>query len=86
MLKPKKHMDLDLSVLRVSAIVLHEARKKRLVSFEALRKRVIRQAGEDADLVFVPALSFLYLLGKIEYHLKNDTVEYIEREVCQDAN
>ena len=79
-------MNLDLSVLRVSAMVLHEAQKKRLVGFEELRKRVMRQAGEDADLVFVPALSFLYLLGKIEYHLKNDTVEYIEREASQDAD
>ena len=64
MLKPAKHMNLDISVLRISAIILHEIQKNRLVGFEALRTRVTRKAGEDADLMFVPALGFLYLLAR----------------------
>jgi hypothetical protein len=28
--------------------------------------------------VFIPALSFLYLLGKIEYQKDIDTIEYIK--------
>lgn len=79
-------MNLDISVLRISAIILREIQKSRVLAFEALRARVTRKAGEDADLMFVPALSFLYLLGKVEYHLKNDTLEYTDAGARRDAD
>jgi hypothetical protein len=34
--------------------------------------------GEDVRLMFGPTVSFLYLLGKLQYHDKNDTFEYLE--------
>ena len=76
MLAPEKHLDLDTSVLRVSSLMLKELQKKGVVELEKLRGLVRRRAGDDAELSFSPSLSLLFLLGLIEYHLKNDTVEY----------
>jgi hypothetical protein len=75
-LTPKKHLDLDASLLRVSSIMLKELDKKGIVPFEQLRSLVVRRVGTNGDLVFLPALDFLYLLGRVEYHEKNDTLEY----------
>ena len=76
MLLPRKHLDLDTSVIRISAIMLRELGRKGVIEFEKLRATVIRRVGADGELMFLPALNFLYLIGKVEYHLKNDTVEY----------
>lgn len=76
MLTPRKHLDLDVSVLRVSALVLRELNKKGVVELERLRQLVIRRTGANGDIAFLPALNFLFLVGKLEYHLKNDTVEF----------
>lgn len=76
MLSAKKHLNLDTSVIRIAAIMLRELGRKGVVEFEKLRSLVIRRVGPDGDVMFLPALSFLFLVGKVEYHLKNDTVEY----------
>lgn len=77
MLTPKKHMNLNISLIRVSALILKESSKHRIIEFETMRRTLVKRYGSDAELTFIPALSFLYTLGKIEYHIKNDTLEYI---------
>ncbi len=77
MLTPRKHLDLDVSVLRIAALMLGELRRRSVVELEKIRAYVVRRAGEDAELAFLPALNFLFLLGKVAYHTKNDTVEYL---------
>jgi hypothetical protein len=76
MITPKKHMNLDVSVLRVSSLMLKEIRRRRVIEFHKLRQKMLKSVGSDADLVFIPALSLLFLLGRMEYHDKNDTFEY----------
>jgi len=76
MLAPRKHLNLDLSVLRIAALMLRELNKRGVMDLERLRGIVLRRAGIDAELAFLPALSFLFLVGRVEYHLQNDTVEY----------
>jgi hypothetical protein len=76
MLTAKKHLNLDVSVMRVAAIMLRELHRRGAVEFEKLRGVVIRRVGADGDLSFMSALGFLYLLGRVEYHTKNDTIEY----------
>lgn len=77
MLTAEKHLDLDTSLLRVASIVLKELKRKGAVAFEALRRLVIRRIGDDGELMFLPALRFLFLLGRVEYHSKNDVVELV---------
>jgi hypothetical protein len=76
MLTPRKHLDLDVSVLRISALMLRELSKKGVVELERLRQLVLRRTGANGDIAFLSALNFLFLMGKVEYHLKNDTVEF----------
>lgn len=56
--------------------MLRELQKRGVVEFERLRGLVVKRVGPDAEVTFLPSLSFLYLLGKIEYHAKNDMIEY----------
>lgn len=78
MIKPHKHMNLDISVLRVSAFVIKKISKRGAYDMESLRRYLCNKFGQDAELVFLPVLNLLFLLGKIRYYPKNDTIEYIE--------
>lgn len=77
MLAPSKHLDLDRSIIRVASEVLSELRRRRIMPYEAVTRLVLRRAGDNGDAVLAPALSFLFLLGRIEYHSKNDSFEYL---------
>jgi len=70
-------MDLDLSVVRVSALIIKLLEKNKVLSYSEILERLVDMAGEDVKHVFVPALDFLYLLGKVEYHLQTDSIEFI---------
>ena len=76
MLTPRKHLNLDVSVLRIAALMLREIQRRGVIEFEKLRAFVLRRTGADGEIAFLPALDFLYLLGRAEFHLKNDTIEY----------
>ena len=80
MLKTNKHLDLDRSVLRVSAVILAELRRRRMIQFDVVRALIRRRIGDDADIVLLPALSLLYLVGRLDYHIKSDAFEYIDNE------
>ncbi len=76
MLRPTKHLDPNLSVLNVAAYVLKHLQFHRSAPYDELYGRLHKKFGENVRPVFLPAVSFLYLLGKLEYHTKNDTFEY----------
>jgi hypothetical protein len=46
-------------------------------SYDGLRA-FSRAKVDGGDVLFLPALSFLYLMGVVEYRPKNDTFEYVE--------
>jgi hypothetical protein len=56
--------------------MLRELSKRGVLEFERLRQIVQRRVGADGDEQFLPALNFLFLLGKVVYHVQNDTLEY----------
>lgn len=37
----------------------------------------VRKAVAGGDVLFLPSLNCLYLLGLIEYHPKTDAIEYV---------
>lgn len=76
MLRPTKHSHPDRTVINVSLLLLTRLKARRLESYGQLLTHAKRSVlGGDA--LFLPALSFLYLLGLIDYHPKTDSVEYI---------
>jgi ABC-three component (ABC-3C) system Middle Component 8 len=76
MLKPTKHLDPSFSVLNVAAQVLSIIAKQRTIKYDELYDKLEKRFGDNLRPVFLPSISFLYLVGKVEYHTKNDTFEY----------
>jgi hypothetical protein len=76
MLKPSKHAHPDRTVVNVALLLLSRLRSQRLCDYDALLAYA-RKAVIGGDVLFLPSLNFLYLLGLIEYHPKTDAVEYV---------
>lgn len=76
MLTPSKHLDLDRSALRVASELLTELRRRRMMDYDAVVRHIKKRIGDDGDSVVAPALCLLFLLGRLDYHPKNDTFEY----------
>jgi hypothetical protein len=77
MIRPAKHLNLNVCVLRIAAIVLAHLQRFRVEGCTTLLAKVREAAGPDAEVWFLPAIDLLYLLGRIEYHAKTDTFEFI---------
>ena len=77
MIKPHKYLNLDLSVLSISGLILYILKRMNIMKYDELLNKVLLARGESAKEVFIPSLGFLYLLGKIEYHQDIDAIEYI---------
>ena len=67
MLRPNKHAHPDRTVINVALLLLARPRAQRLCDYDALLTYV-RKAVIGGDVLFLPSLNFLYLLGLIEYH------------------
>jgi hypothetical protein len=76
MLRPSKHSHPDRTIINVSLLLLARLKARRLDDYDTLRKYA-KKAVTGGDVLFLPALSFLYLLGLIDYRPKTDSVEYV---------
>ena len=76
MLRPTKHSHPDRTVINVSLLLLGRLKARRLDEYDNLRKYA-KKAVAGGDVLFLPALNFLYLLGLIEYRPKTGAVEYV---------
>lgn len=79
MIRPAKHLNLNACVLRASAIVLAKLQSERSCGFAELRQS-LDDLGGDADVIFLPTVHFLYLLGRVDYHAQTDSFEYLQAE------
>ena len=76
MLRPTKHSHPDRTVINVSLLLLARLKTRRLDDYDSLRKYA-KKAVTGGDVLFLPALNFLYLMGLIDYRPKTDSVEYV---------
>ena len=76
MLRPSKHSHPDRTVVNVSLLLLSRIRMRRIEGYSALRGYA-KKAVAGGDVLFLPALNFLFLLGLIEYRPKTDAIEYV---------
>ncbi|WP_439890047.1 ABC-three component system middle component 8 [Ralstonia sp. 25C] len=76
MLRPTKHSHPDRTVVNVALLLLARLRKRRLDGYSALRTYA-KKTVAGGDVLFLPALNFLFLLGLIEYRPKTDAIEYV---------
>jgi hypothetical protein len=78
MIAPHKYLDLNLSLLNLGGVILNIIKEEGAVKYDELLEKVILARGTNAKEVFIPTLSFLFLLGKIEYQKDIDTIEFIK--------
>jgi len=76
MLRPSKHAHPDRTVVAAATVVLRELRKRRVVSYDELVTKLGTNAGNSAHVLFIPAVSLLYLLGLVSYQPTVDAFEY----------
>lgn len=76
MIKPTKHSHPDRTVINASLLLLDRLKNHRVDDYDELRKYV-KKSVVGGDVLFLPALNFLYLMGLIEYRSKTDAVEYV---------
>jgi len=79
LLRPTKHSHPDRTVIYVSLKLLKKLKTQRLDEYDDLLN-IAKTAIPGGETLFLPALSFLYLLGLIEYRPKTDAVEYVGRQ------
>lgn len=75
LLNPNKNADPDLTVMASSAFLLNRLKKNQLETITDLRL-ILLENNKDSVSLLEPSLEFLFLLGLIEYHPKNDLIEY----------
>lgn len=79
MLRPSKHLDLSKSPLRVASEIIIYLKRRRMVSYADLMNLIDKRIGDSGDSIVLPALNLCYVLGVLEYHVKNDSFEYTGR-------
>jgi hypothetical protein len=76
MLRPTKHSHPDRTVIAVATFVLRALRRRRVISYDDLKRLVAKKSGSDTEVLFTPAVALLYLLGLLEYQATADAFEY----------
>ncbi|MGE8351170.1 MAG: ABC-three component system middle component 8 [Pseudomonas protegens] len=76
LLLPNKNAHPDLTILSVSAFLLTVLKKHKVQAYSDLYSKLAIHE-ERASYLFEGALDLLFLLGLIQYHPKNDIVEYV---------
>lgn len=79
MIKPNKYTNIDLSVLNVGGTILKSLSSCSVQKYEDLENHVVARLGEPAKAVFINALSFLYVVGRINYQSTTDTINLVQR-------
>lgn len=79
MLRPTKHSHPDRTVINLSLLLLARLRARRLDTFSDLLA-FARKSVVGGDVLFLPSVNFLYLLGLVEYHPKTDSFEYVGQQ------
>lgn len=76
MLRPTKHSHPDRTIINVSLLLIEQMKKRRIEDYDSLRK-FAKKAVNGGEVLFLPSLNLIYLLGLIEYRPKTDSFEYV---------
>ena len=76
MLRPTKHSHPDRTVISLSLSLITRLKNRRIESYSDLLE-YSKKTIAGGEVLFLPALNFLYLMGLIDYRVKNDSIEYV---------
>jgi len=74
MLKPSKHADPSLSVLNIAGMTIEILKQNKILTYDDLLATLIDRTSESVKEVYHYGLSFLYIVGKIEYIAEIDAL------------
>lgn len=77
MIRPAKHLNLNTCVLRAAGCLLAQLQRERICRFADLRAS-LADLGDDSEVVFLPTIHFLYIVGRVDYHPQTDSFEYLQ--------
>lgn len=77
MITPDKYMNIDLSTLNVGGCIIRALLHSPMQKYEDLQGKVLLELGDAAKPEFLNALSFLYVMGKINYRSSADVIELV---------
>lgn len=75
MLKPDKHTEIKYSVVYLSALMMKEIQQNGVIKYDELKNTLIQKIGNKVNENFEQALSFLYLLDKVNYLQELDSIK-----------
>ena len=76
LLSPNKNADPDLTIMAISTSILSLLKKNKFETITDLRLSIMKENKNSVSLL-EPSLEFLFLLGLVTYHPKNDLIEYL---------
>lgn len=74
MLKPNKHADPSLSVMNIAGLIIEILQQNNIQSHDDLLASLTSRTSESVKEVYHYALSFLFLVGKLEYIAEIDAL------------
>jgi hypothetical protein len=57
-------------------VVLRELRRRQVIHYDDLKQSLDVTAGTASDVLFIPAVNLLHLLGLVDYQASVDAFEY----------
>ena len=77
MIKPDKYTNLNLSIVNIGGVILKSLYNCSIQKYDDLENHVATSLGDNARLLFIQSLSFLYALGKINYQPSSDSINLV---------
>lgn len=77
MLKPTKFLDLNNCIINIASEIIKVLIIEKKVSYIWMYNTLKEKYSNNFDYYFLPALDFLFLLGKIKYSPETDCLELI---------
>jgi hypothetical protein len=76
MLSLDKHSNLTVSVVNVGGLIIRILKDKQILPFDELLALLVEEVGDEVKEVYLAALSFLFLIGKVKYYQDIDSLEF----------
>ncbi|MCP4219207.1 MAG: hypothetical protein GY765_31520 [bacterium] len=78
MIRPHKRMNPQFSVINIGGLIIRALKENRMLNFDQLLAHLAAQTSDEVKEVYLPSLSFLYIIGKLVYHQENDSFQLVE--------
>lgn len=78
MLRPDKHTNIKYSIVFLSAVMMKEILDSGIIKYDDLKSSLVDKIGKGITENYEYTLSYLFMLGKIEYVDKLDSIKAIK--------